>query len=168
MSSSRRIFTFWALCLICFADLGSADAALIYPNFNDNPHLTARMQSAIAPYLLPLDHPMRAILDSIFSQSRVIQDEKTLADAGFIIVAGPMSRSFVIVARHPLIPGYVFKLYLDSEDRLRKEVAHWISLTRRCVGAQGIRQIIERKKIQHFLVPENGFIHCLSTLFQML
>ena len=143
-------FLFLAVCLsyLPFVD------ALIYPNFNENPYLTRRMQCAIAPYLFPLDHPMRATLDALFSQSRVIQDEKTLADAGFTIVAGPMKRSHVIVARHPLIPGYVFKLYLDSEDRLRKGVPHWLSLTRRCVGAQGIRQIIAREKIQHFLVPD--------------
>lgn len=150
----KHTFTFLAFCLSYFANLPSSHAVFNYPNFNDNPSLTDRMRSTIAPYLLPLDHPMKAKLDSIFSQSRVIQDERTLADAGFTIVAGPMHRSFVIVARHPLIPGYVFKLYLDSEDRLRKEVSHWLSLTRRCVGAQGIRQIIERKKIRHFLVPD--------------
>lgn len=125
-----------------------------YPNFRDNPHLTAPMRERMAPFLLPLDHPMKPRLDAIFSQSRVIENASTLVDAGFSIIAGPMPVSFIVVARHPEIPGYVFKIYLDSETRRRKEVFHWQSLTMRCSGAMGIRKIIEREKITHFVVPD--------------
>jgi len=142
-----------AIGLSCFA-VPSSIAALNYPNFNDNPYLTPRLQATIAPYLLPLDHPMKASLDSIFSRSRVIENERSLIDAGFSIIAGPMHLSFIIVARHPEIPGYVFKIYLDSEKRCRKEIPHWQWLARRCAGAFGIRQIIERKKIHYFSVPD--------------
>lgn len=139
---------FLALSLSCFA------AALDYPNLKDNPHIDYRMQLQIAPYLLPLDHPMKPAIDSIFSQSRVIENERTLVDAGFEIIAGPMPYSFVIVARHPSIPGYVFKIYLDSEIRSRKQIPHWKWLYYRCTGAEGIRKIIKRKNIRHFLVPD--------------
>lgn len=97
---------------------------------------------------------MKPTLDAIFSKSRAIENERTLVDAGFEIIADTMPRSFIVVVRHPEVPGYVFKIYLDSENRCRKEVPHWLALTRRCVGAQGIRKIIERKKIQHFAVPD--------------
>ena len=137
-------------CLIAPLQL----TALNYPNFNDNPCLTPRLQSTIAPYLIPLDHPMKPTLDTIFSMSRVIENERSLVDAGFEIIAGPMPLSFIIVARHPQIPGYVFKIYLDSEKRCRKEIPHWLWLARRCAGAYGIRQIIERDKIRHFSVPD--------------
>lgn len=143
-----------ALCLGYFAGLSASHAVLNYPHFYDNPHLTERMQVTIAPYLLPLDHPMKATLDLIFSQARVTESETALTDAGFEIIAGPMKRSYIFVVRHPEIPGYVFKLYLDSEKRFRKEVPHWLSLARRCAGAFGIRKIIERENICHFLVPD--------------
>jgi hypothetical protein len=148
------VVIFLVLSLSCFAALPAIDAALNYPNFRDNPFLDDGMRSQIAPYLLPLDHPMKAKLDSIFSQSRVIENERTLIDAGFVIIAGPMANSFVIVARHFAIPGYVFKLYLDSETRCRKQIPHWVWLARRCVGAEGIRNIIRRKKIRYFSVPD--------------
>lgn len=141
-------FILLALSLCCLANLSA------YRNFDENPYLTERMQVTIAPYLLPLDHPMKATLDSIFSQARVTESEQALMDAGFEIIAGPMKRSYIIVARHRAVPGYVFKLYLDSEKRYRKEVPHWLSLARRCAGAFGIRQIIQRENIRHFVVPD--------------
>ena len=143
-----------ALNLGYFAHLPADHAVLNYPNFHDNPHLNERMQITIAPYLLPLDHPMKATLDSIFSKERVIQNEKTLTDAGFEIIAGPMPRSFIIVARHPQVPGFVFKIYLDSEERCREESPHWKSLAKRCAGAFGIRQIIKRNNFRYFSVPD--------------
>lgn len=143
------ILVFLFLTLNC-----SAAPALNYPNFQDNPFLTDEMRPAIAPHLLPLDHPMKETLDRIFSQSRVLENEKTLVDAGFEIIAGPRIYSYLIVARHPSIPGFVFKLYLDSETRCRKDISQWVWLVRRCSGAHSIRQIIKRKKIQHFVVPD--------------
>ncbi len=151
MSKYALILGAWALC---FFTAPAAIAALDYPHFNDNPYLTPRLQSTIAPYLLPLDHPIKSTLDTIFSQSRVIENEKSLTDAGFEWIAGPMPLSFIIVARHPQVPGYVFKIYLDSEKRCRKEIPHWQWLARRCAGAFGIRQIIAREKIRFFSVPD--------------
>ena len=153
---SKKIcaFVFFVLSLGCSVTSFAINVPPDYPNFQDNPLLDQRMRSRIAPFLLPLDHPMRATLDSIFSQSRVLENEQTFIDAGFLIIAGPMPNSFVIIARHPAVPGYIFKLYLDSESRYRKEIPHWIWLARRCAGAQGIRKIINHKKIRHFLVPD--------------
>src|SRR5690242_4981015 len=104
MKKHRLLF---GVCALCFFVAQGPLAALDYPHFNDNPYLTSRLRSAIAPYLLPLDHPMKPALDAIFSQSRVIENEKSLVDAGFELIAGPMPLSFIIVARHPQVPGYV-------------------------------------------------------------
>ena len=149
----RRIylFIFLLLNLSCFAALPGASN---YPNFEDNPLLTDRMRFMITRHLVPLNHPMKPVLDSIFSQSRVLENERTLVDAGFEVIAGPMPHSFMIVARHPAVPGYVFKMYLDSEVRNREGVPHWEWLVRRCVGAQGIKHIIKTENISHFLVPD--------------
>jgi hypothetical protein len=107
----------------------------------------------MAPHLLPLDHPMKGKLDAIFSRSRAIQNQQSLIDAGFIILeSGP--KSYILLARHPQIPGYLFKLYLDSEQRMHKGVAHWRWLTRRCHGARKIKEVIKKKKLRHFIVPD--------------
>ncbi len=51
-------------------------------------------------------------------------------------------------------PGYIFKLYLDTEQRKKYGVAHWRWLTRRCIGAKAIRKIIKKKKLRYFIVPD--------------
>lgn len=155
--SKGKFFAVVFLALSCFVY-----AAPDYPNLKNNSLIDYRMQLQIAPYLLPIDHPMKPMLDSIFSQSRVIENERTLVDAGFEIIAGPMPYSFIIVARHPMIPGYVFKIYLDSESRSRKNLPHWKWLFYRCTGAEGIRKIIKRKNIRYFLVPDK-WLYILPT-----
>ena len=124
--------------------------------------ITDHMQSKMAPHLLPRDHPALAKLDLIFSASRVLENERTLIDAGFEVIAGPRVYSFMIVARHPEIPGYIFKLYLDSETRMRNDIPHWEWLVRRCEGAQAIRKVIKRKGIRHFSVPDK-WLYVLPT-----
>lgn len=144
-----RFFKYFFLVLLSVNSFASS-----YPHFEDNPLLNDRTRFRMAPYLLPLNHPMKAVLDDIFSRSRVLENERTLRDAGFEIIAGPMPNSFVIVVRHSLIPGYVFKLYLDSESAQRKQIPHWEWLVRRCEGARGIRQIIRDQKMRYFSVPD--------------
>jgi hypothetical protein len=141
---------FWRLF---FLTLSFTVSAFAYPNFEDNPYLDTKMRSLIAPHLLPLDHPAKPLLDLIFSQSRVVENKKSLLDAGFIILA-EMPTSYVIVAKHPSIPGYVFKLYLDSEKRCKRKIPSWQWLTRRCQGAKKIREIIQKKKLRYFIVPD--------------
>ncbi len=136
--------------ILVFSLLGS----LLEANLQENPLLDARIISQISPYFLPLDHPMKPKLDAIFSRSRALQNEQTLIDAGFIHLAGPRPYSYIIVVRHPEIPGYVFKLYLDCDPRSRKNVPHWKWLTMRCAGAKQIRKIIKQKNIRHFIVPD--------------
>lgn len=155
MNSKKHSMIFLlAFSLSCLVTPPDAQASIDYPNCKDNPFLTDQMQFRIASHLLPLDHPIKPKLDSIFSRSRVLENERTLVDAGFSIIAGPMFRSFVIVARHPEVPGYVFKFYLDSDSRSRKDIPHWLWLARRCDGAKGIRKIIKREKISLFAVPD--------------
>lgn len=146
------------LLLLCslngYAAQADLNGVVHDPNFLNHPYLDNEMRMRIAPYLLPLDHPAKAALDSIFYQSRVLENEETLRDAGFVRLAGPMQFSFAIIARHPLVPGYVFKLYLDSETRCRKEIPNWVWLTQRCAGARGIKKVIKRHNIRFFTVPD--------------
>lgn len=153
-SPKKYLFSILMLGLGCLVTLPVFSALPKYPNFQDNWYLDQRMRDKIAPHLLPLTHPIKPVLDSIFSKERVLQSMDTFLNAGFEIIAGPMPLSFVIVARHPEVPGYVFKLYLDTASESRYDIPYWKWLVRRCEGARGIRNIIKKKKIRHFLVPD--------------
>src|SRR5690348_7846133 len=148
MRLKNILFVFLLGCLNCFASL--------YPGMDE------RMQSKIAPYLLPAHHPVKKKLDILFSRSRALENERAFIDAGFEIISGPRVYSFVIVARHPEVLGYVFKLYLDSETRMRKGIPHWKWLLQRCQGAESIRKLIKRKNIHHFSVPDK-WLYILPT-----
>jgi len=58
------------------------------------------------------------------------------------------------VSKHCAFPGYIFKIYLDSETRTRKGIPHWKQLLSRCIGAQKIRKLIQEKQLCYFDVPD--------------
>ena len=115
-------------------------------SLHSNPNIGVELHGKpeIIPYLIPHDHPAKDSLDYIFSQSRVTENESSLVDAGFEIIA-KMPVSFVVVARHYAMPGYIFKIYLDSEVRTREGTPHWKLLSSRCKGARRIRKVIKKK-----------------------
>lgn len=124
-----------------------------YPNFDDNPLFTEEMKERIRPHLIPIFHPYKAMLDSLFIHSRAIQNETSLIASGFeILMTTPYT--YVTLAKHPLIPGYLFKIYLDSEQRKKEDRPGWEWLVRRCEGAANIRRVIREEKIKHFLIPD--------------
>lgn len=124
-----------------------------YPNFKDNPYLDQSMQILMAPYLLPTTHPAKPILDVIFSQSRAIANKETFANAGFITLHAQPS-SYIRVAKHPAIPGYLLKVYLDTIVELKRGRVGWQWLTDRCIGAENIKKLIKKKKLQFFTVAD--------------
>lgn len=124
-----------------------------YPHLDDNPIITKGMRKKMAPYVLPLTSSLKRIMDQIFSHSRVTYNEQSLAEAGFhTLLVAP--NSFLHIALHPLAKGYLFKIALDSELRLKKGRAAWKWLVDRCIGAENIRKLIEKKKLNHFSVPQ--------------
>lgn len=124
----------------------------IYPNFDDNPHLDPFAQ-LMRRHLIPLCHPMKVPLDRIFCHCRAIHSCQTLCDAGFrILFNQPIS--FIKVVCHPWLPGYLLKLYVDSDCCLKDNKPGWWWLSRRCEGAANIRKLIKRKKLKCFVVPE--------------
>lgn len=124
-----------------------------YPNFDENPKLDDKMRKQIKPYLIPLTHPAKTILDDIFSKGRVTKNEETFADAGFITVS-VRPFSFIVVSKHPDLPGYLQKIYLDSEKRVKHSTPGWQWLVYRCQGAENVRNLIKSKKLQFFSVPD--------------
>lgn len=122
-------------------------------SFKNNPYISKKEKSAIKPYLLPDSHPIKPILDSLFSASRVTLNSTTLRNAGFTILHS-RKRSFIKVVNHPLMPGYLFKLYLDDELRLKHGRQGWKWFSYRCQGARTIAKLIKKEKIKHFTVAK--------------
>lgn len=141
------------LFLFIFSSLSAFEKQAAYPHFWDNPLLDSKMKDRMEPYLMPLTHPLKPILDTIFSQGRVIQDENSLTAAGFII-KHRMPNTHILVVKHPAIEGYLFKIYPDSELHLKDGKPGWYWLCNRCEGAERIRKLIKKKKIQFFTVPD--------------
>lgn len=128
-------------------------------HFNNNPYISSKIQEAMRPYLLPMKHTMHSVLDSIFTRTRATQDKSTFYKAGFRTIAnGP--RSFICVAKHPKIPGYLVKVYLDTELKEKFHKASWEWLVRRCEGASKVRNIIKTREIRYFVVADK-WIYCL-------
>lgn len=126
---------------------------LFYPNFSNNRALTAQMRQIMQPYLFPLDHPKKSILDRIFSRSRVIENDESLRKAGFTILFS-QKKSFIRVVKHPRLKGYLIKLYPHTEKRIRKGNSGWKRLAIRCIVAKKIKTIIAQHKIKNFVVAD--------------
>jgi hypothetical protein len=92
-------------------------------------------------------------MDALFLPARITQDMDHFIQAGF----NPLfvqPRSFIIVARHAELPGYLVKLQLDTELRLKGNKPHWEWFIRRCEGAEKIQEIIDAHQIEHFVVAK--------------
>ena len=104
-------------------------------------------------YYLSDTHPIKPTLDALFSTSRVLLNEKSMKKAGFII-SKPRPFTNLIIASHPAMPGYIFKLYLDAQ-RLHKhkpELHFWMM---RIQGALAVRDTIETFQLQDLVkVPQ--------------
>src|SRR5262245_60946940 len=115
----------------CFADSLYAD------------EFEERFEQLFISYLLSGDHPLRGWLDTLFSTSSILDSEKTLRAAGFQILA--CIPTHPAIARHPCVPGYIFKMYLNSEKKRPSEGILGVEwLLRRCVGADMLCQWIQK------------------------
>lgn len=111
------------------------------------------IEKKIAPYLLPKKHPFFSILGQICSGFRVLKDEEHLRLAGFqLLSVQPISH--VSIATHSLVPGYLFKLYLDNNPFPQGNLPDWLRLVNRCEGAKNVRDLIQKKKLRYFSVPD--------------
>ncbi len=124
-----------------------------YPNFDDHPSISDDMRKKMQPYLVPLNSHIKPILDSIFSNAEILNNEETLASAGFITLFSHLN-SYLIIAKHPKLPGFLFKLFLHNEQRQKMGMAGYEWLLRRCQGAENVRNLIKRKRLKHFSVPD--------------
>lgn len=113
----------------------------------------AEIRKEIEPYLLPSNHPVKPVLDQIFQASRVTLNSNSLKKAGFEILFS-QPRSYIRVVSHPKLLGYLLKINLDSELRLKKDLPEWKWFIRRCEVAEIIQKVIKTKKLKYFKVPK--------------
>lgn len=119
------------------------------------------VKASLAPYMLPDDHPIKPILDAIFAADRVTFNLDSMRKAGFDKCA-PREFTKIIVTRHPALPGYIFKLYLDAQ-RFHKDLPEYALWTMRIKGAEKIRQEIFAHNLEDtFKVPQK-WIYALPT-----
>ncbi len=141
------------VCKLSDIDKSSRKHKKHFPGLVNNPLITYPMRALMAPYIIPIDSPLKPILDSIFSVSRATQNRQTFAEAGFVILFSQES-SYIVVAKHSELPDYIFKVYLDSELRIKKKRPGWFWLKSRCEGAKRAKRLITKGKIKHFVVPD--------------
>jgi hypothetical protein len=141
------------LCLLCILALiisGKAYSQELGQEFD------------LQAYLLPDNHPIKSSLDSIFSQSRACLDIKSMKKAGF---ANPKPRKFtrLIVTSHPLLKGYIVKLYLDAQRHYKRktELGHWSA---RILGAHYIREYIDKNNLHHLFKIPHKWIYRLPDM----
>lgn len=134
-------------------DIAWEQLSVKHPKFDSNSSISKKIRVKIAPFLMPSNHPIKAVLDKIFSTAHVTNNVDTLKEAGFKILRVKDS-SFIVVAKHPEAKGYIFKIYPQSENRTRLGKPSWKWLVNRCVGATNIKKLIKKKKIKHFTVPD--------------
>lgn len=113
----------------------------------------------VDPYLLPEHHPVKASLDRLFSENRVILNLKNLQKAGFNKVK-PRKFTKLIVTKHPDFPGYVFKLYLDAQG-FHKDLPEYHYWILRIQGVEKIRQEIAVRGLEHYFKVPKKWIYAL-------
>lgn len=108
-------------------------------------------------HFLPQRHALKPVLDGIFTHPGILKNDETFSAAGFEILlikkAGHTKSAHWRLARHPLLPGYLFKVYLDNATEMGKNEC-LKKLGDRCLGAENIRKLIKSKKLRHFVVPD--------------
>lgn len=116
-------------------------------------HISQKTWSEVEPYFLPEDHPTKPILDAIFSKRRAVFSLKSMKSAGFD-AHEPQKFTRMVVASHPLLPGYLIKTYLDIQKAYKNKPAEYFWMER-IKGASAVRGFIDEKGWQTtFAVPQ--------------
>lgn len=119
-------------------------AALVPTPYVRNPYVDEALWNSLIPYFLPDTSQEKAILDKIFSQSRVLSSIKSLEKAGFKLIVNP--RDKIIVARHEKLRGFLIKAYLDTFD-----IPEWEWWQKRINGINVIQNSIYYHGYQNML-----------------
>ncbi len=101
-----------------------------------NPYVDSEVWNNLVQYFLPEEHPIKPILDEIFSQVRVVESLESMQAAGFKLTETQGTRVYAM--KHPGIPGYIFKMYPDNKPTR----IDYVSWSNRIIGAGLLRDQI--------------------------
>lgn len=118
-----------------------------------NHAIPSSAKKKMRPYIIPANHPMRERLDALFKPARITANENVFHAAGFTTIC-QRPRTFVRVARHPLLEGHLIKVYMDTELRKKQGKESWEWFVKRCEGAKKVREVIKKRNIKHFVVAD--------------
>lgn len=104
-------------------------------------------------YFLPEKSPLKKILNKIFLNPQVLKNKTTFHAAGFQTVFFRKQTNNLRIAKHPLLPGYLFKLYL-KEERVLPFQEEQVGLIRRAFIASEIRKIVQQHKLTSITVAD--------------
>lgn len=123
-----------------------------------NPHITEEVWQKVNPYLLPENnHGIKNFLDRICSQIRILSSTEALEKAGFKIIFQQAKRGLV-VAKHPKLPGYLLKMYLDSSTR-----TEWPLWILRAKGSRLIQELLNKHNYNGFMKVPQKWIYPVSS-----
>lgn len=125
-----------------------------YQKYVRSPSVSEEFWNSLEPYFLPEIHPVKAILDEIFSKSRVLKSKQSMKKAGFDLLKHPQRE--MIIARHPKLSGYLVKVYLDKNEI--KEYNWW---KRRIDGVLQIQGCIDRHQYNSMIKTPKKWIYPL-------
>ena len=127
--------------------------AATYPVEPPRAGITTEFWNKLYPYLLPEDSEIMDTLNDIFGKSRVTLNKESMEKAGFS-TGKAQEWSRIVVTKHPALPGYVFKIYLDDQDAKPDPRAQFF-FEKRARGARLIQSYIDKHNLSHlFKVPK--------------
>lgn len=111
----------------------------------------------LKPLLLPNNHPVKQKLDKIFLKSRASLNLENLTKAGF--KKSKLRRiTKIVVTKHSSIPGFLFKLHLDSQSEF-VEGSELEILVKRIDGANIVRRVIAECNLNSFFCVPQKWIY---------
>ena len=120
--------------------------------------LTADIQRIdVQYYLMPDNHPAKKALDTIFSPAYALASPQSMKRAGFFLRLRSDPRK-LIAAKHPFLPDYIIKAYLDTHSEIDEE---WKYLVDRIIGARIIQESIEDNHYNHLMKVPKKWIYAL-------
>lgn len=118
--------------------------------------LSEEIWQNVLPHLLPIDHPLKPKLDSIFRKKRVTASVKSMQNADFLCLSLRKWDNILVAAHHKL-KGYLIKTYLDDQIGITEDY----ELLKRIKGAAFIRQAIQDFHYEHFFKVPNKWLYVL-------
>jgi hypothetical protein len=149
----KYFFSIGLLAYLSFCSLGICSAE----PYVKNPFVKDSTWENVQPYLLPADHPVKPILDKLFSLRRVTTSHQAMKELGFSYKP-PRTNQHLTAAKHPKLKGYLIKIFLDTQDLKGREQDIWMH---RIQGAQVIEKSIQAHHYEHLMKVPKKWIYPL-------